>query len=174
MASTIQQAKITGFAALLPATAAGKAENYKRVYDDNRHRIYSFAFWMSDNELAAEELMRQTFRRAFARTDSPSAESLDRDLITELRESAPIGILTLAEATSTEVVNARRNTLRVHLERAVVQVPVTERMIFVMHDGESYDHARIARTLGISEDDSRYGLHQARLRIRNLVSNMQR
>jgi DNA-directed RNA polymerase specialized sigma24 family protein len=69
-----------------------------------------------------------------------------------------------------EVSNVRRNTLRVELERAIVQLPYTERMIFCMHDGDAYDHARIARTLGISESESRHGLHQARLRIRELVS----
>jgi DNA-directed RNA polymerase specialized sigma24 family protein len=51
-----------------------------------------------------------------------------------------------------------------------MQLPHTERMIFCMHDGDGYDHARIARTLGIGEDESRHGLHQARLRIRELVS----
>jgi len=174
MATTIQQAKIADFAALLPAASAGRIERYREAYDHNRHRLYALAFWMSDNELAAEELMRQTFRRAFARTDSPSAESLDRDLITELRASMILGVLTLNESASTEVLNVRRNTLRVHLERAVVEVPATERMIFLMHDVECYEHERIARTLGITEDESRLGLHQARLRVRNLVSLMQR
>ena len=65
----------------------------------------------------------------------------------------------------------RRNTKRTELERAIMQLPHTERMIFCMHDGDGYDHARIARTLGISEDESRHGLHQARLRIRELVSS---
>ena len=68
-----------------------------------------------------------------------------------------------------EVSGVRRNTKRVDLERAIVQLPHTERMIFCMHDGDGYDHARIARTLEISEEDSRRGLHQARLRIRELV-----
>jgi DNA-directed RNA polymerase specialized sigma24 family protein len=43
-------------------------------------------------------------------------------------------------------------------------------MIFCMHDGDAYDHARIARTLDITEAESRDGLHQARLRIRELVN----
>jgi DNA-directed RNA polymerase specialized sigma24 family protein len=43
-------------------------------------------------------------------------------------------------------------------------------MIFCMHDGDGYDHARIARTLNIGEEESRRGLHQARLRIRELVN----
>jgi len=174
MATTIQQAKIAEFAALLPAASTGRVERYRAAYEDNRHRLYALAFWMSDNELAAEELMRQTFRRAFARTDSPSAESLDRDLITELRASMILGVLSLSEPVSSEVLNVRRNTLRVHLERAVMQVPATERLIFMMHDVECYEHERIARSLGITEDESRQGLHQARLRVRNLVSQMQR
>ena len=49
------------------------------------------------------------------------------------------------------------------VNRAVVQLPPTERMIFLMHDVENYDHARIAHILGLSEDESRYGLHQGRL-----------
>ena len=68
--------------------------------------------------------------------------------------------------------SVRPHTRRVDLECALVQRPPTERMIFCMHDGDGYDHARIARTLGISEDESRHGLHQARLRIRELVSAM--
>ena len=62
----------------------------------------------------------------------------------------------------------------VDAERAVMQVPATERLIFMMHDVECYEHERIARSLGITEDESRQGLHQARLRVRNLVSQMQR
>jgi DNA-directed RNA polymerase specialized sigma24 family protein len=56
------------------------------------------------------------------------------------------------------------------LERAVVQLPPTEKMIFLMHDVESYDHARIARTLGLTDEESRVGLHQARLRMRELLA----
>jgi len=41
------------------------------------------------------------------------------------------------------------------LERAVIQLPDTEKMIFLMHDVEGYDHARIARLLGMTEDSSR-------------------
>ena len=56
---------------------------------------------------------------------------------------------------------------------AVVQVPPTERLIFLMHDVEGYDHARIARLLGVNEAESQTGLHQARIRIRQLVADMQ-
>jgi RNA polymerase sigma-70 factor (ECF subfamily) len=129
---------------------------------------------MTDNELAAEELMRLTFCRGFAYCTEPTPEELDRALITELRDQMPLGALTLDEGTCSDAPSVRRNTLRVHLERAVVQVPPTERIMFLLHDVEGYDHPRIARTLGVSEDESRYGVHQARLRMRNLLANMVR
>jgi RNA polymerase sigma-70 factor, ECF subfamily len=53
-----------------------------------------------------------------------------------------------------------------------VQLPVTERLIFLLHDVESYEHSRIAKLIGISESESVYGLHQARLRMRELLAAM--
>jgi len=64
----------------------------------------------------------------------------------------------------------RSNTLRVDLEAAVIQLPATEKLIFLMHDVERYDHDRVARLLGITERESRLGLHQARLRVRELLA----
>ncbi len=174
MASIVDQAKISGYATFLPAASAENAEKFEAVFESNRHRIYALAFWMTDNELSAEELMRLTFCRAFARNSEPSAETLDLALVAELRDEMPVGVLTLDEGICSDVPCVRQNTLRVHLERAVVQLPPTERMIFLLHDVEGYDHARIARTLGISEDDSRHGVHQARLRMRNLLAGMAR
>ncbi len=171
MASSIR-AKITDFTAILPVSREAAAERYQQVYERDRHRIYSLAFWMTDNELAAEELMKNAFWRAFAASPDPSAETVDRALISELREQMPLGVLTLESVSCEQILSLRRNTLRVHLERAVVQLPATERMIFLMHDVEAYDHGRIARMLGLSEKDSQQGLHQARLRLRELLAAM--
>lgn len=174
MAGMIQQAKTSGYATYLPKVAAQHAEKFQAVFEANRHRIYALAFWMTDNELMAEELMRLTFCRGFAYSSEPNAEALDQALITELREQMPIGTLTLDEGISSDMPSVRQNTLRIHLERAVVQLPATERMIFLLHDVEGYDHARVARTLGISQDESQNGVHQARLRMRNLLAKMVR
>ncbi|MBZ5566759.1 MAG: hypothetical protein LAN64_02790 [Acidobacteriia bacterium] len=174
MASISQQAKISGYATFLPAVAAERAEKFRAIFEENRHRIYALAFWMTDNEVAAEELMHLTFCRGFAHSAEASAEALDQALITELREQMPIGVLTLQEGICADALSVRQNTLRVHLERALVQLPPTERVIFLLHDVEAYDHSRVARTLGISVDESRMGVHQARLRLRNLLARMVR
>ena len=172
MASFFEQAKFTGIANVAPAVVSVRSEVYEAIYEENRRRIYALSFWMTDNELAAEDLMRNTFCRAFSRSATPTPELIDDALVTEIRELMPLGNLTIAEGICTEVAGVRRNTLRVHLERAVVQLPATERMIFLMHDVENYDHARIARTVGVSEQESQYGLHQARLRMRELLASM--
>jgi RNA polymerase sigma-70 factor (ECF subfamily) len=171
MASNIQQAKITGLAAYLPAVEETSA-SYQAIYAGNSDRIYALAFWMTDNELRAEELLGNVFHRAFAQGPEPTAEALDRALITELRESMALGSLALQCSAADGMASVRSNTLRVDLERAVVQLPATERLIYLMHDGEGYDHARIARSLGLDEKESQYGLHQARLRLRELLASL--
>ncbi len=173
MANSIQQANFSALAAYLPmGVAETNVDSFQQAYEQNRHRVYALSFWMTDNELAAEELLANTFRRAFAKSDAPNALDIDQAFISEVRELTAVGVLTLAGELVTEVADVRSNIKRVHLERAVVQLPATERLIYLLHDGEGYNHARIASMLGLTLEESRLGLHQARLRIRELVSCM--
>src|SRR5512140_3924354 len=112
MASTTRQEKITNYATFLPTVSPVRPEVYEAVYQENRHRIYAMSFWMTDNELAAEELMRNVFLRAFAANAEPTAEMLDQALITEVRELMPLGVLTIDEGICTEAPSIRRNILR--------------------------------------------------------------
>jgi RNA polymerase sigma-70 factor (ECF subfamily) len=169
MMTPIQQANSSVFAAYLPAVLPLTESGYRETYEQNRHRVYAIAFWMTDNELAAEQLMVSAFTRVFARNAEPSPQQIDKALVEELRELVPLGTFTLDCAPCNEVRSVRYNILRVDLERALVQVPSTEKMIFILHDVESYDHARIADTLGLSEEQTRFGLHQARLYLRQLL-----
>jgi len=170
MAESIEQAKVTGFVTTISRPEA-RVRAYQERFEENRHRIYSLAFRMTDNEVVAEELMINSFCRAFALNADPDAESVDRALVTELRELMPLGTLTLECAPACDVVGLRRNTKRVELENAVAQLPATERMVFMLHDVERYDHLRISRLLGLTEQESAYGLHQARLRLRELLAS---
>jgi len=155
-----------------PAKGKQKAE-YSEIYNEHCHRIYSLAFWITDHEPGAEQLALNTFLRAFACHGRPQAEQIDQAFLTEVREFIPLGALSLNAITSAVPGSIRGNMKRVHLERAVVQLPATEKLIFLFHDVEGYEHPRIARLLGISEDESRLGLHQARVFVRELVSRMQ-
>ncbi len=170
MARALDQAKITGMAAHFPVNAEQSLARYEKAYEEHRHRVYALAFYMTDSEMTAEEITSSVFARAFANGVIPNSEAVDRVLLSEIRDLMPIGVLRLNMAASSEVASIRGNVKRVDLERAVVQLPPTERIIFLLHDVEAYDHARIARTLGVSEQESQFGLHQARLRLRQLLA----
>lgn len=161
------------FAAMLPIIQRAQqtsVDHYRDVFEGNRHRVYSLSYYMTNNELTAEEVMSNTFCRAFAASHKPDAETIDRALVKELRELTPIGNLTVRCEPAAQVNQVRRNTRRADLEAAVVQLAATERLIFLMHDVENYDHCRIARTIGITEVESRAGLFQARLKLRELLA----
>lgn len=145
---------------------------YDEIYKNNCDRIYSLAFWMTDNELTAEDLSSNTFLRAFATSDEPAIEQIDRAFLAEVRESTNIGVLTLNSVSSSPAQSIYGNVKRIHLERAVVQLPATEKLIFLLHDVEGYTHERISRLLGVTVEESQSGLHQARVQIRNLIARM--
>ncbi len=171
MNHSVQQANMFDPASYVPAVLQDPGDYRSEIYEQNRHRVYALAFWMTGSELAAEELMTHTFCRAFTDSVVPGADDIDTALVTELRECTSLATLTLDCAPCNRVLSVRRNTLRVELERAVIQLPGTEKMIFLLHDVESYNHSRIARLLGISEEESCRGLHQARLRLRELLAH---
>lgn len=168
MASSFQGV-MGNFVTFVPAAERQKAD-YGEIYNGHCHRIYSLAFYLTDNELAAEQLVANTFLRAFALSDGPRTEHVDRAFLTEARELMPIGSLTLDSKLSTEPRNIRGNVKRVHLERAVVQLPATEKLVFLLHDVENYEHQRISDLLGISKEDSQSALHNARIQIRELLA----
>ena len=173
MASGISEAKTTYLTTFLPVQESSEKTAHESIFAENRHRIYSLAFWMTDSEPEAQEIQEFAFARAFAYHPDPTPEEIDRALLNELRERMTIGYLSLQAETCSEILSVRRNTLRVHLERAIVQLPATERLIFCLHDGEGYTHERIAGTLGLTAEESQVGLHEARCRIRELVAEMQ-
>jgi RNA polymerase sigma-70 factor (ECF subfamily) len=169
MLNTMQEAPRTQVATYLPETLSIIPQR-REIFERNRHHVYAVAFWMTGNELAAEDLMSDVFRSAFLSTSNPAVDDIDRALVSELKNMFEIPVFTLDCVPSSAVRNVRENILRTALEAAVIELPATEKLIFVMHDVEGYGHDRVARLLGITERESRLGLHQARLRMRELLA----
>src|SRR5437870_2209214 len=110
------------------------ARYYREIYEQNQHRIYSICFLMTGNELEAEELTHNVFHRTFRNLPAADVAALDAALVSELRDSRPIGNLTLQCGAAEEVLNVRRSARLDDLEQAVLQLPATERMIYLLHD----------------------------------------
>jgi RNA polymerase sigma-70 factor (ECF subfamily) len=169
MATSILNTTLAMFASDVPAIVS-RVKSLKSIYEEHQNRIYNLAFYLTENEMTAEQVTARVFSNVFPVNRTPSAETLDRALVNELRETMEIGTFTLNVPAATEVSEARRNVKRTALEAAVMTVPATERLIFMLHDVEGYDHSRIARILAISTEESINGLHQARLAVRQAVA----
>lgn len=58
---------------------------------------------------------------------------------------------------------------RVHIERAVQQLPPGYKSIFVLHDVQGFEHNEIATIMNCSIGNSKSQLHKARMRLRELL-----
>lgn len=165
----------TSFPAAMNATlvfpaAQREQVSYSAIYEEHCHRIYSLAFWMTGNELMAEDLATNTFLRTFSGTQTATADHIDRAFLSEVRELCAVGILTLHPSLELDAPRIYGNIKRTHLEHAVLELPATEKLVFLLHDVEGYSHQQIGRLIGMTEEECQFGLHQARLRIRQLVA----
>ena len=58
---------------------------------------------------------------------------------------------------------------RVHLQRAIEQLPPGYRQVFVLHDVQGFEHNEIATLMSCSIGNSKSQLHKARMRLRELL-----
>ena len=63
----------------------------------------------------------------------------------------------------------RLRTDRLDLEQAIARLPPGYRAAFVLHDVEGFDHAEVARLLGIAEGTSKSQVHKARMKMRDFL-----
>src|SRR5436309_3479903 len=112
------QGTISGLTSYTRTIATGRVQ-YAEIYQENCHRIYSLAFWMTGNELTAEQLSANTFLRAFTAAE-PTNDHVDRAFLTEVRELGPVGTLTLSCEASSDSKSIYGNIKRIHLEQAVL------------------------------------------------------
>jgi RNA polymerase sigma-70 factor, ECF subfamily len=150
------------------ATQAAKQsceEQQRDVYDSHRHRTFSLAFYMTGNEIEAEQILVATFVRAFQQNERPDAFAIDSALLSELglrfplRQEEPPAHLAPGSGLH------RRNVRRPDLEVAVRNLPPNERLLFLLHDVEGYSPAMISRLLDLPEARIQRACFSARIRL---------
>ena len=155
--------------------AKQSAEQQQRdVYESHRHRTFSLAFYMTGNELEAEEILASTFVTAFQKDEKPDAFAVDSALVGELSERFP-----LKDEEPPAVVSAagglnQRNVHRSDLEAAVGKLPANERLVFLLRDVEGYSVAQISRLLEVPEAQVTRACFSARIRLRQVLAEQAR
>lgn len=149
-------------------------QQQRDVYESHRHRAFSLAFYMTGNEIEAEEILATTFVRAFQQQERPDGFTVDSALVHELSQRFP---LQEQEAPAVIVPGAgtgHRNVRRPDLEAAVRNLPASERLLFLLRDVEGYSSAMISRLLGIPESQVQRSCFSARIRLGQLLAEQAR
>jgi RNA polymerase sigma-70 factor (ECF subfamily) len=170
----------------------GDAEGFERLYKLHSRRVYGLCLrMMKGNTSEAEDLTQEAFLHLFRKIGTFRAESafstwLHRVtfniVLMRLRKKTVAEMMSLEETNDPgeekdlllkEVGSAdvRLSGLvdRVNLQRAVNQLPLGYRSIFLLHDVKGYEHNEIASMLGCSIGNSKSQLHKARVVLRQLL-----
>jgi DNA-directed RNA polymerase specialized sigma24 family protein len=141
------------------------------AFETHRHRIFALAVYMTGDERVAEDLLAETFIRVLRVNPSPDGNAVDLAFLVELRRLMPVGECTLTMSdVSTRSLTWHGNVLRTELEAALLDLPATERLIYLLRDVEAYSPARIAALLSLSEFQVKLALMAGRLKLRELLS----
>jgi DNA-directed RNA polymerase specialized sigma24 family protein len=147
------------------------------VYNSHRHRVFSLAFYMTGNELEAEEILTGTFIKAFQGATTPQVEQIDVALVGELRQRFPLRDGEQFQhpdgVPGTDAALAGRNVRRTDLEEAIQELPATERFLFLLRDVEGYQVDTISRLVDMPEPKVQRTLFSARLHLRQILAAMQ-
>lgn len=141
------------------------------VYDSHRHRVYALAYYMTGDELSAEDVLARCFTRAFSDKEAPDGADVDASLLAELRRDGVLGEMEVRETPEIGAgVEGGGNILRTDLEEAVRELPAGERLIFLLSDVEGYSAARVAELTGRREAEIARAVLGARLRLREATA----
>lgn len=128
---------------------------------------------MTGQELEAEQILADTFIRAFHAAEEPDGKVVDHSLVEELRERMPLGTIEPPAQPDPQTVLSRRNVRRTDLEEAVQTLPPTERMVFLLRDVEGYSVEAIASLLKLEAPAVQRCLFSARIRMRSAIASSQ-
>lgn len=168
----------------------GDAAAFEFIYRLHSRRVYALCLRMVGNPAEAEDLAQEAFLQLFRKIQTFRGESAFSTWLH--RMSVNVVLMKLRKKTLPETsldeftepdgenggpkrdVGAADPVMlgsvdRVHLERAVDQLPPGYKQIFVLHDVQGYEHNEIAEIMGCSIGNSKSQLHKARMRLRELL-----
>jgi RNA polymerase sigma-70 factor (ECF subfamily) len=145
-------------------------QRQRDVYETHRHRTFAVAYYMTGNEIEAEEVLTDTFVRAFEREEEPDAKGVDTAMVDELRQRLPIDeIAEPVEAANSPSLQGR-NVRRTDLEEALQELPANERIVFLLRDVEGYPADKVAELIQVPRQQVERTLFAARLRMRSALA----
>ena len=147
-------------------------ERQRDVFETHRHRVFAVGYYMTANEIEAEEILTSTFVTAFGTQTEPDARAVDQALVEELERRFSLEPGESARPDATLPLN-RASARRTDMEEALWVLPPSERLVFLLRDVEGYPTAKVATLLERPETEVQRTLLSARIRMRNALGAAQ-
>jgi RNA polymerase sigma-70 factor (ECF subfamily) len=175
---------------LVRSALEGNEDAFAALFHAHRTKVYSICLRMTSNTAEAEDLTQEAFLQAFRklgtfRGDSAFSTWLHRVAVNRVlmhfRGRGPRE-RSLEEPVSREEGAPKRehgktderlstSVDRIALTRAMKELLVGYRTIFLMHEVKGYAHHEIARLLRCSVGNSKSQLHRAKMSMRKLLDS---
>ncbi|MGH7529714.1 MAG: RNA polymerase sigma factor [Burkholderiales bacterium] len=163
---------------------AGDHQAFRDLYAEHVGRVYALCLRLTGDAAAAEERTQDVFVRLWDKLRSFRGESafsswlhrLAVNVVLNERRTTQRRELRVTPAAEPERLETPRERgagtmagIAVDLERAIAALPPGAREVFVLFDIEGYDHAEIARLVGIAVGTSKAQLFRARRLLREML-----
>lgn len=161
---------------------AGDPDAFRILYEGHVGRIYALCLRLAGDAARAEELVQDTFVRAWEKLPGFRGDSAFGTWLFRIAVN-----VALAERRSAGRREARTCLIpdleslpgagrtpdpgdRMDLEQAIAGLPPGARAVFLLYDVEGYQHSEIAEMTGIAEGTSKTQLFRARRLLREALS----
>ena len=192
MNNTENKVEAEGFS--LDALQAGDAEEFSRLVDAYSNRIYHLAVKLLNQQQDAEDVLQETFLKAYRglksfdgrskistwlfriatnealmvlRRKHPEVVSIDEPVETEEGEQEPVQIVDWCCLPENELLSEET---RERLDAAVQKLPESLRIVFLLRDINDLSTHETAEVLDLSDTAVKTRLSRARLRLREELS----
>ncbi len=178
----------------LESLHVGNPEEFSRLVNTYSSKIYSLAIKMLNQQQDAEDVLQETFFKAYRglksfdgrsklstwlfriamnealmvlRRKHPDTLSIDEPLETEEGEQEPLQIIDWCCLPENELLSGES---RERLDAAVQKLPESLRVVFLLRDINDLSTRETAEVLGLSDTAVKTRLSRARLRLREELS----
>ena len=176
---------------LVERAKRGDQSAFRTIMEQNNQRLYRVARAMMKDDTEAEDVVQETYLRAFSNLSKFRGESSLTTWLTRIALNEALGrkrsqrpTVTLADVEAAQETNAQiiqfptmstetdpersaaQNEIQRLLERAMDALPEPFRVVFVMRDVEEMSIEEAASQLGIRPETVKTRLHRARRLLR--------
>lgn len=148
---------------------------FEQLYQDYFEDVHRFALWLARDRYEAEDLVSETFVRAWGRRHRLRTETLRayllaiaRSVFLDQRRKARASVELSEEWPDGAPGPHRQATARMDLDclrRAVARMPEADRTALILRTEHDLPYAEVARVLEISEGAARVKVHRARRKL---------